>query len=209
MCSKIAILSYKYIDRPCRSVILQAIAMKNTKPEIQTNAESELNLAELFQEYYPRIYNYLRYRVNSAEDAEDLIGAVFEQAFKNRAQYNPARGAFSTWLFRIARNELVNHYRRRKRRSAWETDTDLPPDLVAAEPLPEARIVQKEALIQLLKGLGQLSERDQEIISLKFAGKLKNKEIGEIMDLKEKTVSVVLLRAVRRLRQQIELEAVS
>lgn len=187
---------------------MQAIAMKNIKSKTQSNAESELNLAELFQEYYPRIYNYLRYRVNSTEDAEDLIGAVFEQAFKNRAQFDPIRGAFSTWLFRIARNELVSHYRRRKRRSAWETDADLPPDLVAAEPLPETQLVQKEALIQLLKGLGQLSERDQEIISLKFAGKLKNKEIGEIMDLKEKTVSVVLLRAVRRLRQQIELEAV-
>ena len=62
-------------------------------------------------------------------------------------------------------------------------------------------MVQKETLAQLLQGIEHLNERDQEIISLKFAGRLGNKEIGEIMDLKEKTVSVVLLRAVRRLRQ--------
>jgi RNA polymerase sigma factor (sigma-70 family) len=53
-----------------------------------------------------------------------------------------------------------------------------------------------------------LRERDQEVISLKFAGRLSNKEIGQIMDLKEKTVSVVLLRAVRRLQKEIKKEAV-
>jgi RNA polymerase sigma factor (sigma-70 family) len=62
----------------------------------------------------------------------------------------------------------------------------------------------KETIVQLLQGLERLNERDQEVITLKFAGKLSNKEIGEIMDMKEKTVSVALLRAMRRLRQEIE-----
>lgn len=186
---------------------MQIVATQNREHERQHAAGPNLDLAECFRQYYPRIYNYVRYRVSSLEDAEDLIGTIFEQAFTHRDQFDPARGAFSTWLFRIARNELVSDYRRRKSRSAWETGAELPVDLAASDPSPEAQLVRKETLVQLLRGLDRLSERDQEIISLKFAGRLKNKEIGDIMELKEKTVSVVLLRAVRRLRQQIELEA--
>jgi RNA polymerase sigma-70 factor (ECF subfamily) len=167
---------------------------------------SGLDLSQLFQQHYPRIYNYLRYRVYAIEDAEDLMGTIFEKAYAGRNQYDPAKGAFSTWLFRIAHNELVNHYRKRHQRSTWETGDEIPTDLTASEPLPETQVIQKESLHQLLQGLERLGERDQEIISLKFAGKLSNKEIGEIMDLKEKTVSVVLLRAVRRLRQLVEEE---
>ena len=185
---------------------MQTVATETAQLKNGPQVEPALNLSELFQEYHPRIYNYLRYRVSSVEDAEDLIGTIFELAFKNRAQYDPAKGAFSTWLFRIARNELVSHYRQRKRRSVWETEAELPSDLVAVEPSPEMQLVQQEALLELLKGLAHLGERDQEVISLKFAGRLRNKEIGQIMKMKEKTVSVVLLRAVRRLRQEMEKE---
>lgn len=166
-----------------------------------------LDLATLFQEHYSRIYNYLRYRVTAPEDAEDLISIIFERAYTHRAQFNPTKGTFSTWLFRIAHNALVDHYRIRKRHTTWETEAGLPADLVTPEPSPEAQIVQQETVAQLLQGVASLSERDQEIITLKFAGRLKNKEIGEIINMKEKTVSVALLRAMRRLRQQMIKEA--
>ncbi|MEW5960787.1 MAG: sigma-70 family RNA polymerase sigma factor, partial [Chloroflexota bacterium] len=77
----------------------------------QDVSEPNLDLANLFQQHYPPIYTYLRYRVNSIEDAEDLISAIFEQAFRHRTQFDPTRGVFSTWLFRIAHNELVSYYR--------------------------------------------------------------------------------------------------
>ena len=51
---------------------------------LEDNSVSEPDFAALFQQFYPNIYNYLRYRVNSVEDAEDLIGTVFERAFANR-----------------------------------------------------------------------------------------------------------------------------
>ena len=141
------------------------------------------------------------------EDAEDLIGAVFELAYARRAQFDPTKGAFSTWLFRIAHNELVSYYRKNKSRSKWETGAEIPADLKALEPSPEARLVHQETLVVMLHCLEHLSERDQEFISLKFAAQLRNKEISEIVDMPEKSVSVVLLRAVRRLRQEMEKEA--
>jgi RNA polymerase sigma-70 factor (ECF subfamily) len=170
---------------------------------IQENTEdsSGPDFADLFQKYYPRVYNYLRYRVNLPEDVEDLISLIFEKAFTHRAKYDPAKGAFSTWLFRIAHNELSNFYRSRERQAKWVAEVELPGDIVF-ETSPEAQVIEQETIAHLLQGLGQLSDRDQEVISLKFGSRLSNREIGQIMDLKEKTVSVVLLRAMRRLQKQ-------
>ncbi len=170
----------------------------------QEPEELELNFADLFRRYHPRIYTYLRYRVNVAEDAEDLVSAVFEKAFTNRTQFDPAKGNFSAWIFRIAHNSLANFYRDRQRRTGWESEQPSLADLPAPEGALENQVIRQETILQLLSGLKQLAERDQEVISLKFAGHLSNKEIGEIMDLKEKTVSVVLLRAMRRLQQIVQ-----
>lgn len=188
---------------------MQTVVIEKASSQTEAVSEANLDLAQRFQQYYPYVYNYLRYRVNLLEDAEDLIGTIFEQAYAHRDQYDPARGAFSTWLFRIAHNVLVSYYRRRNSRSAWEANIEVPVDLISTEPQPEIQVMQKETLVQMLRCLERLSERDQEVISLKFAGKLRNKEIGEIMEMPEKTVSVVLLRAMRRLRQEIEKESAS
>lgn len=167
-------------------------------------SESAFDFAEQFRHYYPRIYNYLRYRVKMPEDAEDLIGITFEKAYRHRQQFDPEKGAFSAWIFRIAHNTLANYYRSHQRQAVWEANGEALDDLITPEASPEAQLIQQEAITHLLQGVAQLSERDQEIISLKFASRLSNREISQIMDLKEKTVSVVLLRAIRRLQKQVE-----
>ncbi len=180
------------------------VAIKKVAGKFNTSSASALDFAELFRQFYPRVYNYLRYRVNVPEDAEDLIGVVFERAYTHQDQFDAHKGDFATWLFRIAHNTLANYYRSKERRSAWESGQELPEDLTTPEVSPESQIIRQETIAQLLQGLSRLSERDQEIISLKFAGRLSNKEIGQVMELKEKTVSVVLLRAMRRLHKEVE-----
>jgi RNA polymerase sigma-70 factor (ECF subfamily) len=178
------------------------LGRKNAAQQLKP-AEPELDFAELFRQYYPRIYNYLRYRANSQEDTEDLIGAVFEKAYTRRQQFDAAKGTFSTWLFAIAHYTLANYYRTRQRRGAWETEEEAPEDLVKPDSSPETQLIRQEVIMQLLQSLDRLGERDQEIISLKFAGRLSNQEIGQIMNLPEKHVAVVLFRAMRRLQQYV------
>lgn len=188
---------------------MQSVTTEETKQKSSSSANSQTSLSERFQVYYGRIYNYLRYRVDVLEDAEDLVNMVFERAYTRREQYDETKGAFSTWLFRIAHNLLANHYRSRERLSSWQANVDPPPDLAAPDPSLEEQMIGQDDITYLLQGLAQLSERDQEIISLKFAGRQSNQEIGKIMNMKEKTVSVALLRAMRRLRQQLEKEVTS
>jgi RNA polymerase sigma factor (sigma-70 family) len=183
---------------------LQTAAVRELTKNRASASEPGLDFAELFRQYYPYIYNYLRYRVDSQKDAEDVTGMVFERAYVHRGQFDPAKGAFSTWLFRIAHNTLANFHRTHQRRLAHEAESGLPADLATSEPSPEAQVIEREAIARVLGGLKHLNERDQEVITLKFAGQLSNREIGQIMELNEKTVSVVLWRAMRRLRQHLE-----
>jgi RNA polymerase sigma-70 factor (ECF subfamily) len=186
---------------------LQAIAAGGVTDNPLSDAGLRLDFAELFQAYQPRIYNYFRYRVDSQEDAEDLTGQTFEKAYTHRGKFNAAKGTFSAWLYSIAHNILANYYRTRQRRSSYEAEGDVPDDLTTPASLPETQVIQAETIRRLLRNLRHLSERDQEVITLKFAGQLSNKDIGQVMRLKEKTVSVVLWRAMQRLHRQLEEDA--
>lgn len=186
---------------------MQPITKPTAAPRAGLPAGVKLNFAELFRQFHPRVYNYLRYRVAAAEDVDDLVSAVFEKAFARRAQFDPAKGNFSAWIFGIAHNTLANFYRDSQRQAGWASDQPVLDDLCAPAEGLENQVIQQEQLFLLLTKLAQLNERDQEAISLKFAGRLSNIEIGEIMGLKEKTVSVVLLRAMRRLQQLVQEES--
>ena len=176
---------------------------RNNKAQKNWPSEPGLDFADLFRQYYARIYNYLRYRVNSREDTEDLISVVFEKAYTRRQLFDSTKGTFSAWLFGIAHYTLANYYRTQQRRGTWETGEELPEDILKPDSSPETQIIQQEMIVQLLQSLNHLGERDQEVISLKFAGRLSNQEIGHIMNLPEKNVAVVLFRAMRRLQQQV------
>ena len=162
-----------------------------------------LDFEALFGLYYPKLYRYVRYRVDSLQEAEDLTALAFERALAHRASYDPAKSAFSTWLFCIARNAIINHQAQHRRRGTV-IDLEEIADLPGGTQSPEEAVIRKEASQRLLQQMGTLSPRDQDILALKFAGRLTNREIAETLELNEKTVSVILLRSLRKLKQRIE-----
>jgi len=163
----------------------------------------------LFREYHPRVYAYVRYRIADIAEAEDLTSEIVERALTYLASYDARKGAFSTWLFRIAHNTLVNHFKKRQRRGRHHIDLDEGvEDLAADDPLPEEVVVRNEETARMLKCLGTLSARQQEILSLRFAGRLTNREIARTLRMNERTVSVTILRALRKLRQRLAREGV-
>jgi RNA polymerase sigma-70 factor (ECF subfamily) len=158
----------------------------------------------LFREYHPRVYAYVRYRVNDVAEAEDLTSEIIERALVYLASFDARKGAFSTWLFRIAHNTWVNHLKKRQRRAPHHVDLgERLEDLMADTPTPEQAIVHKEEIARMLKCLSTLPARQQEILSLRFAGRLTNREIARVLEMNERTVSVTILRSLRKLRQQL------
>jgi RNA polymerase sigma-70 factor (ECF subfamily) len=139
--------------------------------------------------------------------AQDLTAQTFERAL-SRLHTLRDRGAFGGWLFRIARNVVAGHYRRRRLLLPLESlenrrvdDPDV--GLMPAPFLPEAEVEWGQEVEALRQALTLLSEREQEIIRLRFFAGLTNRAIGRAMGLREGNVAVILFRALRKLRKRL------
>lgn len=153
---------------------------------------------DLYREYLPRIHNYIRLRVNGEDLAQDLTAAVFERAVSRQHTLRKPE-AFGAWLFRIARTTIAGHYRsRRPVVSLDQADSQPAP----GESPPEA-VMRREEGERLRQAVSTLSEREQEIIRLKFAGGLGNQEIAKVLRLRAGHVAVILYRALRKLRARL------
>lgn len=153
-----------------------------------------------YQQYMPRLYNYVCFKVRDRSTAEDLTATICENALRNWHQYNSQIGSLNTWIFGIARNALRNHFRSQK---TAPNLMSLMESLAtsAADSLPEPSIEKTESLIQILANLDKLSERDQEIITLRYGAELSNQEIAAHLKLRANHVNVIIHRALERLRK--------
>jgi RNA polymerase sigma factor (sigma-70 family) len=154
---------------------------------------------DLYRQYLPHVLNYVRLRVDGEDLAQDLTAEVFERAVSRQGTLR-RREAFGAWLFRIARNTVAGHYRRRRP----TTSLDLMVEQPAPDPSPMERVMHQDELLRLRAALVTLSEREQEIIRLKFAGGLGNQEIAQVLRLQPGHVAVLLYRALRKLRAHLQ-----
>jgi RNA polymerase sigma-70 factor (ECF subfamily) len=131
--------------------------------------------------------------VGNRQAAEDLTQATFERALRAWSRFDPGRGSDRTWLFAIARNALID-YQRRSRVERFEPLEQTPE---ATTPGPEERIGGSSELVE---ALGQLPERDREVIALRYGGDLTGREVAALLGLTLANVQQVLSRSLRKLR---------
>ena len=160
-----------------------------------------MSLKELYDKYFARIYNYIRYRVIARDAADDLVSAVFEKVVDNYDSFDPARHGLEPWLFAIARNTLNDYFRRRKVRG-WFTITGREDDIVSAESV-EGSACRSEANARLLSALAGLADAERELIAMKFTLDMTNRDIAAETGLSESNVGVILFRAMRKLREML------
>jgi RNA polymerase sigma factor (sigma-70 family) len=176
----------------------------------ETNLASAKSLASadflrLYDEYFPRVYNYIRYRCANLGDgvatADDLTAATFERALTHLADFDPRRAPFGAWLFAIARNLVNSHLETERRRGCLPLeDCDHHPDGAV---MPEEHLIRQETQAELLAALTHLDERERDLLSLKFAARFTNRRIAEIVGLSEANVGVIIYRALQKLRRTL------
>ena len=168
----------------------------------QRAASDRYYFATLYDRYFPRVYNYMRFRCSDPQTADDLTSLVFEKALKEIAHYQAERAPFAVWLFTIARNTLTDHLRAGQRHP-W-----LSLDLLRGHSNPdhstEEALIEAETRDNLTRALARLSERERDLIALKFQAGLNNRQIAEMTRLSESNVGVTVFRAIQRLRVLME-----
>ncbi|MEL6306781.1 MAG: sigma-70 family RNA polymerase sigma factor [Chloroflexota bacterium] len=150
----------------------------------------------VFAYQLPRVYNYVLYRVNNQQLAEDLTSTAFHRAWKSRANYRPEIAAVSTWLFTIARRVLVDYYRKNEVKIVpLDTVYD-----VASDESPEMRVQTYFEKQYLADAIAALPAREQEIVALKYGAELSHSEIAELLNISVSNVGTIANRTVNRLR---------
>ena len=186
----------------------EVISLKASVSRVQTQTLDRTAFEELYSVYLPKIHNYVCYRVDDESTAEDITAEVFERALTRLHTYRSDRGAFSTWLFSIARHLVANHLRAKRRRPELYSLESLP-QLVVSDVSPEQAVIESDQLRRVRTYMRQLPEQQQDVLALKFGWGLGNQEIAKAIKLKPNHVGVLLHRAVRALRLALEQEEVT
>jgi RNA polymerase sigma-70 factor, ECF subfamily len=141
-----------------------------------------------------RVYAYAAYRLGEGADAEDVTSEVFENAVRYRSSYDPKRGEPIAWLMGIARRCVGNALAERALQPSEVTDAAAPGDLAE----------QTAERLLLASALATLSERDQELIALRFGADLRPTQIAWQLEFPStNSAEVAIHRAVGRLREEL------
>jgi RNA polymerase sigma-70 factor (ECF subfamily) len=163
-----------------------------------------LAFGELYDRHVEAVYRYVVFRVRDDHEAEDVTSDVFIKAMVALPRYEP-RQRFVAWLYRIARNAVVD----RARRSSRRLETILTEPLAAVLPAsgpefdPEARAVAGERRERLRGALSQLHGDQQDVIVLRFIAGLSAEEVGTILRKPASTVRGIQMRGLRSLRRHL------
>jgi RNA polymerase sigma-70 factor, ECF subfamily len=140
------------------------------------------------------VYAYVAYRIGPGPDAEDITSEVFERALRYRSSYDPKRGEPAAWLIGIARR-CVSGAASNPHRELGSLEESAAPGDVADEAI--SRLSMAEAV-------ARLSERDRELIALRYGADLSGRQIGSLLDMSANAVDVAVHRAVERLRVALD-----
>jgi RNA polymerase sigma-70 factor (ECF subfamily) len=157
-------------------------------------------LEELFDRYYDKVYRYAYYRLHNRCEAEDIASLVFVRVVEGLQHFQPDRGQFVSWLFRIAHNALVDLYRRQRITLTIEqVDDEHVIDTNA-----DNHLVQTLEHESILRGLEELTDEQREVIVMRYVADLSYPEIAEALGKSQSTIRMTVHRALRRLRELCE-----
>jgi RNA polymerase sigma-70 factor (ECF subfamily) len=156
---------------------------------------------ELYLLHFDRIYSYLHMSVGNRHDAEDLTTQVFVKMLESIGKFRWRSAPFSAWLFRIAHNLAMDHFRANKR---WQLEEEVPePDPGEGSAAEEEALesIGRQSMLQLIE---KLSPEQQQVLTLKFVFNFSNADAATILDKTDGAIKSLQHRALASLQRQLE-----
>ncbi|MFH1647089.1 MAG: sigma-70 family RNA polymerase sigma factor [Chloroflexota bacterium] len=157
----------------------------------------QMALTQLYEENFDRIYRYIVLKIGDRTEAEDMTQQVFLQALKAISSYRFKGMPFSSWLYRIAHNQVVDYLRKKSRRPTVPIEESM----AAGNSDPQRETERKMEIEQLSAAARRLTAAQQEVISLRFGGELPVAEVARVMGKSEGAVKALQHSAIVALRK--------
>jgi RNA polymerase sigma-70 factor (ECF subfamily) len=159
----------------------------------------------LYDAYFERIFGFVRARVSDVEDARDLTATVFMRAWEALPSYDCRGVPFAAWLFRIARNAIIDEYRRTAREPQWVREDDAQ---VVADPASlDETIVARCDAEAVRRALQMLTDEQAAVVVLRFLWDMPIAEVAKALDKSEGAVKAMQHRAMRMLAKHLTEQA--
>ena len=158
-------------------------------------------LTQIYEENFDKIYRYIVLKIGDRTEAEDMTQQVFLSAFKCISSFKYTKGTpFSSWLYRIAHNRVVDYLRKKSKRPTVPLEESLASNSSSgSDPRREAE--RNLAIEELASATRHLTKAQQEVISLRFAGELSVAQAAKVMGKSEGAIKALQHSAIVSLRK--------
>ncbi|MCL5733407.1 MAG: sigma-70 family RNA polymerase sigma factor [Patescibacteria group bacterium] len=167
---------------------------KLIKKAIRRDGDS---FSALYDHYQPQIYRFVLIKVGKKEDAEDLTHQVFLNAWQNVGGYRLKGFPFSSWLYSIARNQIIDFYRSRKPVQSLEK---IDPESLSEESREAENLSEKMKLEKVMSAVRHLKFDYQDVLIMRFVEDLSLKETAAAIKKSEGSVKLIQHRAIEQLK---------
>jgi RNA polymerase sigma-70 factor (ECF subfamily) len=163
-------------------------------------------LEELYLLHFDRIYSYLHVSVGNKHDAEDLTTQTFLKMLESIGRFRWQSAPFSAWLFRIAHNLAMDHFRAARRWQPEEEVPEPPADESTSAEMGALEAIGRKSMLELIE---DLSPEQQQVLTLKFVFNFSNGEVATILGKTEGAIKSLQHRALASLQKQLESKTAS
>jgi len=165
----------------------------------------QVALTQLYEENFDKIYRYIVLKIGNRTEAEDLTQQVFLNALRSISSYRFKGMPFSSWLYRIAHNQVVDYLRKKSRRATVSLDESI----TSGEDDPQKVAERKLDIEELAEAAKKLTAAQQEVISLRFTSEMSVAEVAEVMGRSVGAVKALQHSAIVTLRKVLSAGAVA
>ncbi len=156
----------------------------------------DISIESIYSQFQDKVSRYVRSRLSSPQDAEDLVSDIFVKVSASIGRYDRGCGSISTWIYAITRNAVRDHFRRRRPSLNLDEQENLPDEGVTVE----EEVITRENLSSLALALGALSQRERDIIILRYYQGLSPGEIARRMQISYTNCGYIQSTALKKLR---------
>lgn len=176
----------------------QPLADERQLVELAKSGDAEA-FGQLYDAYVDRVYRYVFFRVTDQETAEDITSQVFLKAWESVRRYRP-QGPFLAWLYTIARNAVIDHYRTRKQ----NVSLDVAAPVASKDEKLDDHVQLQFEMSTLQEALQSLTDEQQQVLVMKFIAGFATHEIAREMKKSEGAVRALQMRALQALAKEME-----